>query len=286
MPSPRASGRARPCSPRTGRRGGGPGSRSCGSRSRATGGRDRRLQRGTPGRRTRSSARAQRVPRRRPADARRGHHAARGGCSSPTAAPLYVAARRQADRRSARGRTRRGRPRAVRRRHGGQDARRDRARRRRPLEAAGGRRRCSVPRWAPDGTHIAYRSGGNLRIVYGNGQHDVLAGRRMAAVAPAWRPSDRAHARVGGDRRHGHGRGRRHGEGPVELQGRPGPPARVVGRRAHAADRRRAQRDDPRPRRRRAPARLGVPGRGSSPRRSPARRPARPRGVRRQAAPP
>jgi hypothetical protein len=49
----------------------------------------------------------------------------------------------------------------------------------------------SVPRWAPDGTHIAYRSGATLRIVYGNGLHDVLAGRRMAPVAPAWRPSDR-----------------------------------------------------------------------------------------------
>ncbi len=49
----------------------------------------------------------------------------------------------------------------------------------------------SMPRWAPDGTHIAYRSGSTLRIVYGNGRHDVLAGRGMAAVAPAWRPTDR-----------------------------------------------------------------------------------------------
>ena len=47
----------------------------------------------------------------------------------------------------------------------------------------------SVPRWAPDGLHIAYRAGRSLRIVYGNGEHDVLAGRDMAAVAPAWRPS-------------------------------------------------------------------------------------------------
>jgi WD40 repeat protein len=29
-----------------------------------------------------------------------------------------------------------------------------------------------------------------LRIVYGNGTHDVLAGAKMAFVAPAWRPSD------------------------------------------------------------------------------------------------
>jgi hypothetical protein len=48
----------------------------------------------------------------------------------------------------------------------------------------------SLPRWAPDGKHIAYRAGSELRIVYGNGSHDVVAGRRMAAVAPAWRPSE------------------------------------------------------------------------------------------------
>ncbi len=48
----------------------------------------------------------------------------------------------------------------------------------------------SLPRWAPDGKHIAYRAGNTLRIVYGNGTHDVPAGQRMAAVAPAWRPSE------------------------------------------------------------------------------------------------
>jgi WD40 repeat protein len=48
----------------------------------------------------------------------------------------------------------------------------------------------SLPRWAPDGTHIAYRAGATLRIVYGNGSHDVVAGQDMAAVAPAWRPSE------------------------------------------------------------------------------------------------
>jgi hypothetical protein len=46
----------------------------------------------------------------------------------------------------------------------------------------------SLPRWSPDGRHVAYKSGDTLRIVYGNGIHDVQAGRRMAAVAPAWRP--------------------------------------------------------------------------------------------------
>jgi len=48
----------------------------------------------------------------------------------------------------------------------------------------------SFPRWAPGGLHIAYRSGDTLRIVYGNGLHDVRAGRDMAAVAPAWRPNE------------------------------------------------------------------------------------------------
>ena len=58
----------------------------------------------------------------------------------------------------------------------------------RPLDACGPAARSSLPRWSPDGLHIAYRAGGALRIVYGNGEHDVLAGRDMAPVAPAWRP--------------------------------------------------------------------------------------------------
>ena len=45
--------------------------------------------------------------------------------------------------------------------------------------------------------HIAYRAGSTLRIVYGNGVHDVLAGREMAAVAPAWRPSEPHTRRLG-----------------------------------------------------------------------------------------
>jgi hypothetical protein len=48
--------------------------------------------------------------------------------------------------------------------------------------------RVSLPRWSPGGLHVAYRAGGDLRIVWGNGRHDVLAGRDMAPVAPAWRP--------------------------------------------------------------------------------------------------
>ena len=68
--------------------------------------------------------------------------------------------------------------------------------------------------------------GRTLRIVYGNGEHDVLAGRDMAAVAPAWRPVRPAHCRVGGGGRHGHGRGRRHGArccGPGPQRRRPPP---------------------------------------------------------------
>jgi hypothetical protein len=50
--------------------------------------------------------------------------------------------------------------------------------------------RVSLPRWSPgDGFYVAYRSGHSLRIVYGNGEHDVKAGDRMADVAPAWRPN-------------------------------------------------------------------------------------------------
>ena len=50
--------------------------------------------------------------------------------------------------------------------------------------------RVSLPRWSPgDGFYVAYRSGNSLRIVYGNGEHDVKAGDRMANVAPAWRPN-------------------------------------------------------------------------------------------------
>ena len=42
----------------------------------------------------------------------------------------------------------------------------------------------SFPRWAPDGTHVAYRSGGNLRIVYGNGTHDVARRPRHGRRSP------------------------------------------------------------------------------------------------------
>jgi len=51
--------------------------------------------------------------------------------------------------------------------------------------------RVSLPRWSPEqGFYVAYRSGRSLRLVYGNGEHDVKAGDRMANVAPAWRPSE------------------------------------------------------------------------------------------------
>ena len=126
------------------------------------------------------------------------------------------------------------------------------------------------PRWAPGGLHIAYRSGGNLRIVYGNGRHDVLAGHNMAAVPPAWRPNEPRTVAWAAK------------EGTVTVEDADtakvlwstgpgaGPSPRVVGRRPAAARRRRAQRDDPRLLRRRARATRRA-GRGSSPWRSRAR---------------
>ena len=108
--------------------------------------------------------------------------------------------------------------------------------------------RVSLPRWAPDGLHVAYRSGHTLRLVYGNGEHDVKAGDRMANVAPAWRPSeDRTLAWAATD-------------GTVTVEdaltakelwtfGTAGPPVRaasaLVGRRRPAADRRPPYLHDP-----------------------------------------
>jgi WD40 repeat protein len=44
-------------------------------------------------------------------------------------------------------------------------------------------------RWSPlPGFRIAYRAGRTLRVVDGNGTDDRLLARRVAAVAPAWRP--------------------------------------------------------------------------------------------------
>ena len=95
---------------------------------------------------------------------------------------------------------------------------RDQARRRRALAAPPGSD-VGLPRWAPDGLHIAYRADRTLRIVYGNGEHDVLAGRAMAAVAPAWRPNEPRTVAWAAHRRHGHGRGRRHGQGTAAYRG-------------------------------------------------------------------
>lgn len=49
-------------------------------------------------------------------------------------------------------------------------------------------RRVSDPRWAPAGERIAYRSGGALRVVAGDGTGDHLLARFTAPVAPAWSP--------------------------------------------------------------------------------------------------
>jgi hypothetical protein len=45
------------------------------------------------------------------------------------------------------------------------------------------------PRWySPSGYRVAYRSGGGLREVAGDGRSDHLLAARVAPIAPAWRP--------------------------------------------------------------------------------------------------
>jgi WD40-like Beta Propeller Repeat len=46
------------------------------------------------------------------------------------------------------------------------------------------------PSWSPDGFRIAYRSGIELRVVYGDGALDRRIARRSAPVTPAWRPGE------------------------------------------------------------------------------------------------
>jgi dipeptidyl aminopeptidase/acylaminoacyl peptidase len=45
-----------------------------------------------------------------------------------------------------------------------------------------------VPRWSPDGFRIAYRSGADMRVVYGDNARDWLLARRTGATPPAWQP--------------------------------------------------------------------------------------------------
>lgn len=49
----------------------------------------------------------------------------------------------------------------------------------------------AMPAWSRDGFRIAYRSGGALRVVAGDGTGDRLVARRTEAVRPAWRPGTR-----------------------------------------------------------------------------------------------
>lgn len=46
----------------------------------------------------------------------------------------------------------------------------------------------SRPSWSPDGFRIAYRSGDELRVVYGDGALDRRLVAHSAAVTPAWQP--------------------------------------------------------------------------------------------------
>jgi len=52
------------------------------------------------------------------------------------------------------------------------------------------RENISAARWAPSGFRVAYLSGASLRVVVGNGADDKLLERRVAPVAPAWRPGE------------------------------------------------------------------------------------------------
>jgi hypothetical protein len=50
-------------------------------------------------------------------------------------------------------------------------------------------RGASDPRWyQPSGYRVAYRAGGNLRELTGDGRGDHLVARGVAPIAPAWRP--------------------------------------------------------------------------------------------------
>jgi hypothetical protein len=49
------------------------------------------------------------------------------------------------------------------------------------------------PAWSPDGFRVAYRSGRELRVVYGDGARDRKLARRSGAVTPAWQPRATVH---------------------------------------------------------------------------------------------
>jgi hypothetical protein len=58
-----------------------------------------------------------------------------------------------------------------------------------------GRRKLTMPRWGGSeiDTRIAYLSGSSLRVVAGDGRDDRRLARRVASVAPAWKPFQGTH---------------------------------------------------------------------------------------------
>jgi dipeptidyl aminopeptidase/acylaminoacyl peptidase len=63
------------------------------------------------------------------------------------------------------------------------------------------RRGAESPRWSPSGFRVAYRAGGTLRVVAGDGTGDKPLARDLAVAPPAWRPVFKLHALAAADRR-------------------------------------------------------------------------------------
>ena len=236
-PGPRASARGGRSSPRTRRRARGGAS---GGPRRSSGPRWPRCSRRW------SSRSATAAPRRRSSGSCATSCASRSRAAPAPAAQLPGAGRLLVERRErpVRPQRRRARSRSATtttrpgRRAGSSSARPTAARSSRSTRATGARRwrvepggTVSVPRWAPDGLHIAYRAGGvaadRLRQRRARRARGRRHGRRRSRLAPG----HAAHRRVGERPRHGDRRGRRHRQGPAQL-----PQRRAVSHLAWSAD--------------------------------------------------